>query len=327
MSRLDDARVPSVVEDLPRPPPHSGLRSGAHFVLDGPAELEPVWGAGDEVLWPEGEPLLLAGPTGVGKTTLAHQLLAGRLGIVDNVLGWPVKRAERRVLYLAMDRPRQIRRAMRRLFGEEHRRLLDERLVVWEGPLQFDLGRVPEHLRETVNEAGAGDVFLDSLKDAAVKLTDDEVGGNVNRAMQLCVADGIEVVGMHHQRKGQGGSRPTTLEDVYGSTWITAGAGSVVLLWGSAGDPIVDLAHLKQPAAEVGPHRIEHDHFTGARRTESRRSTWRASCSGPSRLTTTSARRPSAASIGSCVVAWRTRPSPPTTPSGAPWRPATSRRR
>jgi hypothetical protein len=35
---------------------------------------------------------------------------------------------------------------------------------------------------------------------------------------------------------------------------ITAGAGSVVLLWGAAGDPIVEWRHLKQPAAEVGPH-------------------------------------------------------------------------
>jgi replicative DNA helicase len=70
-------------------------------------------------------------------------------------------------------------------------------------------------------------------------------------------------MGLHHQRKGQGGSKPTTLEDVYGSTWITAGAGSVLLLWGAAGDPIVELRHLKQPASEVGPLKIETDHFTG----------------------------------------------------------------
>ena len=100
----------------------------------------------------------------------------------------------------------QIRRAMRRLFGEEHRQLLDERLVVHEGPLKLDLGRVPEQLIETVQDAGAGSVFIDSLKDAAVKLTDDEVGGNLNRAVQFAVRDGIEVVGLHHQRKGQGGS-------------------------------------------------------------------------------------------------------------------------
>ncbi len=152
---------------------------------------------------------------------------------------------------------------MRRLFDEEHRDLLAERLVVWEGPLPLDLGRVPEQLLDTVVAAGAGTVILDSLKDAAVKLTDDEVGGNVNRAVQYVVREGIEVVGLHHQRKGQGGAKPNGLEDVYGSTWLTAGMGSVVLLWGAAGDPNVELRHLKQPVAEVGPLRIEHDQLTG----------------------------------------------------------------
>ncbi len=239
------------------------LKSGATFVLDDRAELDPVWGAGDEVLWASQEPLLIVGPTGVGKTTLALQVLAARLGILDEVLGWPVKPTDRPILYLAMDRPMQIRRAMRRLFGEEHRDLLEERLVVHEGPLPLDLGRVPEQLIEIVQTAGAGSVLIDSAKDAAVKITDDEVGGNFNRAVQYVVSDGREVLGLHHQRKGQGGAKPTTLEDVYGSTWITAGMGSVLLLWGAAGDPITELRHLKQPASEVGPLKIETDHFTG----------------------------------------------------------------
>ena len=89
------------------------------------------------------------------------------------------------------------------------------------------------------------------------------MGGNVNRAVQYVVVEGIEVVGLHHQRKGQGGAKPNGLEDVYGSTWLTAGMGSVVLLWGAAGDPNVELRHLKQPVAEVGPLRIEHDQLTG----------------------------------------------------------------
>jgi hypothetical protein len=64
-------------------------------------------------------------------------------------------------------------------------------------------------------------------------------------------------------KHGQGGARPTTLQDVYGSTWIIAGTGLVVLLWSAAGDPIVEWHHLKQPAAEVGPMQIIHNHETG----------------------------------------------------------------
>ena len=111
---------------------------------------------------------------------------------------------------------------------------------------------------------GASVVIVDSLKDAAVKLPDDEVGALGNRAVQTTLAAGVEVLVLHHQRKGQQGDRPKAIDDVYGSTWITAGAGSVVLLWGSPGDAAVELVHLKQPLAAVGPLKIDHDKRTGA---------------------------------------------------------------
>jgi hypothetical protein len=255
----DRAASDSEITDLHR----DRYKAGASFVLDDPSEIDPIWGENDQVLWASGEPFLIVGPPGVGKTTLELQLLAARIGIIEEVLGWPVKPADKPVLLLAMDRPSQIRRAMQRIFGEEHRALLDERLVVWPGPLSFDMGKMPDVLVETAQKVGAGTVFIDSLKDAVIKLSDDESAGNFNRGVQWAIAEGIEVLGLHHQRKGQGGSRPKTLEDVYGNTWITAGAGSVVLLWGAAGDPLVELIHLKQPAAEVGPLKIEHDHNTG----------------------------------------------------------------
>ncbi|MFE6406541.1 hypothetical protein ACFVOR_06355 [Streptomyces sp. NPDC057837] len=53
------------------------------------------------------------------------------------------------------------------------------------------------------------------------------------------------------------------MADVYGSTWLTAGAGSVILLDGDAGDSVVTLKHLKQPVNAIGPVDIIHDHETG----------------------------------------------------------------
>jgi replicative DNA helicase len=78
----------------------------------------------------------------------------------------------------------------------------------------------------------------------------------------------VEVFANHHQTKrGAGGQgKPNSLADVYGSGWITAGAGSVILLWGAAGDLVIELSHLKQPAAEVGPLRLVQDHDTGTTR-------------------------------------------------------------
>lgn len=264
--------------DEPEPPPHPAEEwddapsidlmsgdDGATFILDGPTELEARWGEGSNVLWAEGESLMFAAPTGVGKTTMTGQLVRALVGLSSEFLGLPVKPAKR-VLYLAMDRPRQIRRSLRRQFAEGDREALRDRLVVRSGPLPADLAKNPDQLSTLAQAHGCDVVVVDSLKDAAVKLTDDEVGGNVNRAVQLCNAAGVDVLVLHHQRKGDGTAKPNTIADVYGSTWLTAGCGSVVLLWGEAGGELVDLIHLKQPADVVGPWKLEHDHIAGATR-------------------------------------------------------------
>lgn len=237
--------------------------SGGTFILDAPETVPAVWGRDDEVMWSEGEGLLIVGPTGVGKTTITGQLVKGRLGLCDEVLGFPVAAGERNVLYLACDRPKQVQRALRRLFDEDNRNKLNERVIVWPGPPPADVARHPETLIMLAERANADTLIIDSLKDVAIGLSDDEVGAGLNMAMQRVLADDIELIGLHHQRKGGHGEKPKGLADVYGSTWITAGAGSVVLLWGEAGDPLVELRHLKQPAAEVGPFTVEHDHVRG----------------------------------------------------------------
>ena len=134
---------------------------------------------------------------------------------------------------------------------------------MWKGPPPGDLARYPDLLLEMCEKADARTVILDSLKDVAIGLALDEVGAGVNRAIQTALVEGIEVGAFHHQRKGDGTAKPKALSDVFGSTWLTAGMGSVVLLWGDAGDAYVDLLHLKQPASDVGPLKLRHDHDTG----------------------------------------------------------------
>lgn len=135
---------------------------------------------------------------------------------------------------------------------------------MWKGPPPFDLAATPHGLLAMARAFDAGDVIIDSLKDVAMDLSKDETGSRLNHAMQVAMAEGIEVLGLHHGRKAQAGaSKPKALSDVYGSTWITAGAGSVILLWGEAGDPVIELSHLKQPAAEVGPFPVLHEQKTG----------------------------------------------------------------
>lgn len=234
------------------------------FIYDAPERVPAVWGRDDDVLWSEGEPLMITGPTGVGKTTLGGQLIAGRMALLDEVLGYPVIAGER-TLYLAMDRPPQISRALARQLRRHPRDQLDKRMTVWRGPPPQDIGRHPEILARLARQADADTIVIDSLKDAALKLSDEETGQGVNRAMQLCCAYGIQVLVYHHQTKrGDGkGGKPNTIADVYGSMHLTAGCGSVILLWGAAGDPVIELSHLKPPAASVGPMKLLHDFTTG----------------------------------------------------------------
>lgn len=243
---------------------HREPQPGGAFVLDVPDDVPAIWGTGDDVLWASGEPLMICGPQGVGKTTLAQQLALSRAGVLDaELLGLPIEPDTKRVLYIAADRPAQAARSMRRMVDEHQRAQLDARLLAWRGPLPFTIADDPRRLADWLTGLGVGTVVIDSLKDMAVGLTEDAIGAAVNMALQETVARGVEVVDLHHQRKGQEGRKPRSLEDVYGSTWLTAGHGSVVLLWGEAGDPYVTLTHLKQPAGEVGPLDVQHDHGRG----------------------------------------------------------------
>ncbi len=247
-------------------PPRSSFKPAGNYILDAPTETPSLWGspATGRVLWAQGEPLFIVAPSGVGKTTVTNQLVLKLIGLgAPEFLGLQVAPIGGKVLYLAADRPRQIVRSFRRMVTEADRDTLNAKLVIRGGPPPRDLAAHPETLLTMCQEAEADVVVIDSLKDVAVGLTDDKVGAGLNLAIQTVISEDIDVLALHHQRKGQNGERPKKLEDVYGSVWLVAGAGSVVLLWGQAGDPLVDLIHLKQPADVVGPLKLFHDHDRG----------------------------------------------------------------
>ncbi len=261
---LEASSRPSMDVDEDRP--RRRAQPGGDAILDDAAELVALWGDTDAPLWAAGESLFVVGPIGVGKTTLAQRLMLARLGVTGpRLLDRPVAVDARPFLYIAADRPRQAKRSLRRMVTEDQRDMLNERLMFWEGPLPFSLVKEPWRLAVMIQEYGCAGAFVDSLKDVAVGLSADEVGGQVNMAFQECSAVGLELLINHHQRKGTADNRrPKALEDVYGSTWLTAGAGSVVILWGAAGDPLLELHHLKQPAEEVGPLSVRVDHMSGS---------------------------------------------------------------
>src|SRR4051812_3174918 len=135
---------------------------GWTFVTETGADAEPLWGTREKTVWAPGESLMIVGAPGVGKTTLAHQVVFARLGLSETVLEMPVA-PSRRVLYLAMDRPRQIARAMNRRVFPTDEKILRERLVVWEGPLPATLDKEPDLLADLAAAHRADTIVIDSL--------------------------------------------------------------------------------------------------------------------------------------------------------------------
>lgn len=258
------------VDDIPPPDEAWGdddvdpydLVSGGQFIFDQAAAGDAVWGRGDDVWWSAGEPCIVTGPIGVGKTTLLGRLVRARLGLDQQLLGYPTTPGQRRVLYLACDRPRQIARSLARQMSPEDRQVLDDQLMVRRGPPPADLAKHTSVLLDMCRKADADTVIVDGLKDVALELSKDEVGAGLNQALQRCVAAGIEVVAGHHQRKAANGvpHKPRSLSDLYGSTWIGAGAGTVILLWADQpGAGIITVETLKPAVEQIGPLDVRHD--------------------------------------------------------------------
>jgi hypothetical protein len=151
--------------------------------------------------------------------------------------------------------------------------VLDDALRIWQGPPPADLARYPVMLGDLAALADADTVVIDSLKDAALKLSDDESGSGWNRARQR----GAELIELHHPRKAQarqpqavqaGGPVRVTVDHrqrrvgdlPMGRTW---GPGSRVHppespsqagLWMMRLNPGAGTVHLDRPAID----RVEH---------------------------------------------------------------------
>lgn len=225
-------------------------QDGWDFLASDDVDEPPIWGhEKGAALWSSGESLMIVGPPGAGKSTLAHLVVFARLGLLAEVVGHDVVDDGGKVLYLAMDRPKQIQRAMRRLVRPEHETTLRTRLVVHRGPLPFSVteGAGQTRIRDWARSIGATTVVVDSIKDVLPDASAEESAGNYNLARQSCLAAGIEWIELHHNRKANGTNKePNTLEDVYGARWITAGAGSVISLWqDEPGSPLVSLRHIR----------------------------------------------------------------------------------
>jgi replicative DNA helicase len=152
----------------------------------------------------------------------------------------------------------------------DQRAILAERLLVWKGAPPVNVVADPRALLTWVQHFDdIGTTVFDSIKDLAPALGKDEVGSAIDHALRHLSDADVQVLGLHHLRKAQSdksssSSKPRGLDEVYGSTWLTGGSGSVLLLWGEPGDLVVELSTLKPIADPVGPITVVVDPDRGA---------------------------------------------------------------
>ena len=239
---------------------------GATFILDQPDTIPALWGDGTEVLWAEGESLMIAGPMGLGKTTLAVLLMRAQLGLGDGtVLGLPVAERDGKILYLG-DGPARTDRA--RHAPTVHRSTTapcsPNGCSVWRGPPPADIARnpacwpgspkPPTPTPSTSTRSKTPPSACPTTKSAP----DTTAPANIYSPTVCSSAE------QHHTvKRNAGGGPPTAVADIYGSAWITNGTGSIVMLSGEPGDPIVGLRHVRAPADQVGPFQLLHDPDAG----------------------------------------------------------------
>jgi AAA domain len=228
------------------------LIRGAEVLSPDESNQVALWGDTEEdILWASGETLILTGPIGIGKTTLAQQLILARAGMREpDLLGYPVAVDERPIFYIAADRYKQAFRSFRRMLAPDDKPALDEHYIFHKGPPDVDLAFNCDEFVEWVLAVGPGTLVVDSLKDVARGLVNDDVGSGYTRAVNRLMAEDIELIILAHPRKNWSGSKMTT-DDIYGSMMIAGNAGSVIAVEGIISKPQRTLRTLKSSAGWI----------------------------------------------------------------------------
>lgn len=254
----DDGGLPPIEDTEPPDDPtseaSSRIEKGFDFLSDPRAAAPPIWGEKPRICWSSGEPLMVAAPAGTGKTLILQKLCMARMR-GGEVLGLPVQRSRERCLYIAADRPLQAIRSWKRFVSEDDVVLLNTSLRVVRGARLEEIGKLAK-------EAEAATVFIDSLGFVASRISTDEGGDRIKDALQELVLSGIEVVVAHHTRKQGFEKSARDIDDIYGSQWMQAAFGSV-LLFEKDSKARAFMRQVKEPDAKVGPFRVRFDHDVG----------------------------------------------------------------
>lgn len=241
------------------------------WALDEPENSRAVVGNRQRILWADGETLFICADTGHGKSTLTQNIVRANIGLIPDILGMAARQFTS-ILYMAADRPMQIKSSLKRMVDESTRKTWNDSMYVHHGPPDFTLNENPERLLPFIRELAEklerpqfDCLVIDSMKDVTTQMDENPDGQSINRALQSVCQQGVQVLVDIHPRKmnkPKTKDAPPILDDVAGNKNIIAGAGSVLFIEKTEyGFP---LYHLKSPAEAVDGLVMRMNNSTGS---------------------------------------------------------------
>lgn len=241
------------------------------WALEEQTSSRAVIGSGQRILWAKGETFFIVGDTGHGKSTVTQNTTRANIGLIPDILGFEAISFQS-ILYIAADRPAQIKASLKRMVTDANRQTWNDRVVVHEGPPGFCLNDDPfkflpfiRELAEKMERFPFDCVICDSLKDMVSQMDENTDGIHINQALQSVCQQDIQVLVDIHPRKmgsGRDKERNPVLDDVGGNKNITAGAGSVMFI-GAPDNGSHPLYHLKSPSERIEGLAVRYDKPTG----------------------------------------------------------------
>jgi hypothetical protein len=194
--------------------------------------------------------LMLSGPPNVGKSQLSLRFCE-KLAKGEPFLQWKIPRPVK-TMFVSMEMPHEeLHYALTHIMTiEGHELLRDNMFLMPVGSSVHLNSKIAQHeLNKVIEEFQPDGIIFDSLgkgvgdeitSDKIILETFDYIDGTIRGEY------GAFAWFIHHPRKGQiGNKKPNTLDDLYGSRFISAGVTTAVGLWSEPNSPVIDVDCLK----------------------------------------------------------------------------------